>query len=520
MSTPDPVPARAGRWLPLGNVLTSQLNTALTTAGAFVITPAVLNGLGDAAYGGWLLINSFVGYMRLLDQGTSTGTMKYGAGAYERGDERDLRRVFDTTSAIFLFVGLVAGLCAFGLATILPRFYPSILSDASSTILLLGVAMAIDLGVRTYPAALRTRSFFFVPDGVEILTYSIFKLGLTLYLARTLSYHVLALLTLGETLARNVLVVGASLWLCPFVRVLRPLRAEKEMFRRIALMGLAMSIIQVSDIVRFQLDAAVIGFCLPDSATLIAVFGVGTRLPSIIWFSVGVIGAILIPRFSGLSETGDRKGLLELLRRGSLATGLVSVFLCVNVAVFGPQFLFLWLKKPWVVQSGQILLMMLPAYYVGLLGGPSAGLLVGQGKLRGQTFITVVEAVANLVLSLALVRPFGIYGVAVGTIVPMVIVRAVLFPLVLRRDLGIAPREYAKLHARPLLLGLVYLALIGGFHFVRIGSYARFVAYGAASTAVFAALLFAGVPEVRRAVRARLRRGDRPPPAAVSPPSS
>ena len=39
-------------------------------AGSFVVTPAVLYGLGDAGYGGWLLINSFMGYMKLLDHPT------------------------------------------------------------------------------------------------------------------------------------------------------------------------------------------------------------------------------------------------------------------------------------------------------------------------------------------------------------------------------------------------------------------------------------------------------------------
>src|SRR5262249_44750526 len=153
----------------------------------------------------------------------------------------------------------------------------------------------------------------------------------------------------------------------------------------------------------------------------------------------------------------------------------------VNIAVLGPHFLELWLKKPWVPISGGILLIMLPAYYVALLSGPSAGLLVGRGQLRGLTTITIVEALFNLGLSVALVKPLGIYGVAIGTIVPMIVVRGIVFPLLLKKEIGLGPSEYARMHARPVLIGLVYLVLVGGLAFVPLVSYARFLALSAVS---------------------------------------
>ena len=65
-----------------------------------------------------------------------------------------------------------------------------------------------------------------------------------------------------------------------------------------------MSIIQIADIVRFQVDAGVIGYFMPESPENISIFGVGTRLTSIAYFAVGVIGSVLMPRFSGLKRQG------------------------------------------------------------------------------------------------------------------------------------------------------------------------------------------------------------------------
>jgi O-antigen/teichoic acid export membrane protein len=499
-------PPRWSRLLTVANVLVSQLNTLLVTAGAFVITPAVLNGLGDSAYGGWLLMNAFISYLRLLDQGTPAGAMKYGAAALASGDKVELARIFDTTAAAFAVVGVLAGFMSLAFSFLLPHAYASILSGQGATIALLGGAMAVDLMFRTYGAALRTRSLFLVYDGIELITYVIFKLGLVLYFRHTLSYRVLAYITLAETITRNILVISSTLVFCPWVRRLRPMRADKDTFRRIAILGIAVSIIQVADVVRFQLDSSVIGYFIPNAATLIAIFGVGARVPSISYYAIAVIGSVMMPRFAVLWAQKDFTGMKDLLRKSSLATGLASTYLLVNAAVFGPHFLNLWLKKPWTPESGTILLMMLPAYYIMLFGSPTVGLLLSSGRLRGLTIITVVEAAANFVLSVALVKPFGIYGVAAGTVIPMIFMRGIALPIIIGKTIDISPGAWWKMHVRALCICGVYLALILRFAWLPLPSYQRFVLYGLASTAIYGVLLVIAIPEARAWVMGRLRR--------------
>ena len=383
------------------NVVAGQLNTAIFTAGSLIVTPAVLFGLGDAKYGGWLLINSFIAYLRMLDLGTSAGTVKFGAGAYKRDDPDDLRRVLDTSAAMFLALAGLAAVATCILALVLPAAYPDLVGGEGWTIAILGGSLVIDLAFRPFSASLRMRSLHFVHDTMETICYCVFKLALVLYFAyaHELSYRVLALLTLGELGTRIILVAISTLIIAPASRHMNPFRAQRAMVRKLATMGAAVSIIMVADIVRFQLDAGVLGTFMPDSPESISIFGIGTRLLSIAYAAIGVIGNVLVPRFSGLSEVGDRAGMMALLRRASLAQGLVSSLVLVGIGVLGPHFLQLWLHKPWIPQASQILLMMLPAYYVALLAGPGSALLMGGGKLRGLTILTATEALANLGLS-------------------------------------------------------------------------------------------------------------------------
>ncbi|AKU98443.1 polysaccharide biosynthesis family protein [Labilithrix luteola] len=443
--------------------------------------------------------------------------MKYGAGAEGRGDAGDLANVMNTSAAIFTCLAATALLTTLALTRVLPHFFPTIASGHTFTIVTLGAAMVFELGSRPFVAALRMRSMHWIHDTAEICTYSVFKLGLVVYFAyrRELSYEVLALLTLGETSTRAAVSAFAALYISPAVRQLNPLRADRAMVRKLVTMGAAVTLIMVADVVRFQLDAGVIGYLLPESPISISIFGVGTRLASVSFMAIGTIAAVLMPRFSGLAESGDKKSNVDLLRISSFVTGLVASFVLVNIAVLGPQFLVLWLHKPWVTTSGQILLIVVPGYYIALLSGPSSAFLLGRGKLRGLTILTVAEAITNLGLSVVLVKPLGVFGVALGTAIPLAFFRGVAFPLLLKDDLGLTPGAYYRMHARAVRLGLTYLALVSGLVFVPISTYRVFFLLALGSAAVFAALLMTGVPELQAAIVRRA--GQRLRRTAVAP---
>lgn len=490
------------------NVIAGQTNMAIFTGGSLVVTPAVIAALTDARYGGWLLINSFIGYLRMLDLGTSAGTVKFGAGAHARGDQAGLRKILDTSTAMFLIIAGLAAVVTLILAVVLPVAFPTMLAHEGMTVAILGAAAVLDLAFRPFSASLRLRSYYFVHDAMETVCYCVFKLGLVLYFAYSheLDYRVLALLTLGEYSTRIVLVVIAAWFVAPYARRINPLHAQRAMVRKLATMGAAVSIAMVADIVRFQLDATVIGAFMPNSPVSISIFGIGTRLLAIAYAAIGVIGNVLGPRFSELAETGDREGMFTLLRRQSLAQGLVAAFVLGTTAVLGPHFLRLWLHESWIDQSVKILLILLPAYFVALLATPGQAMLFGEGKLRGLTTLTVCEAAVNLVLSIALVYPMGIYGVALGTAIPLAFFRGVVFPWLLHRDAGFPIRAYWRMHTPALGVLVVLLVLIGGGTWLPIDTWPRLVAAGLVALVVFLGLVLAFVPVGRSWLIAKVKR--------------
>jgi O-antigen/teichoic acid export membrane protein len=469
-------------------------------AGSFIVTPALIHGLGEKLYGSWLLINSFITHLRTLDLGMSAGTLKFSAGALARGDRSRLVQIHSSGAAIFAFACALALVATGVLALVLPGAFPEALAGQERVILVLGIAGALDLLFHPHPSSLRARSFYFVPDSIEIATYSIFKLGLVLYLSRTgISLWLLCLLMLAEAVVRNVAVSGAALSLCDWTRRLSPKAVDRVTVGALARYGGGSFAINVGELVRFQLSSAVIGYFL--AADRITVYSIGMRLVHMAYQAIGVIGAVSVPRFSGLHERGDREGYLRVLRNVNLATGLATGYVLANVAVLGLPFLRMWIRKPWVDEAFAVTLVMLPGYFVGLLSAPGAMLLMGAGKLRGMTALTLAEAACNLALSVALVGPLGIYGVCLGTMIPMVLFRGVVFPFLLRACVDVPVGTYWRSHLAGIGVALGYAALVLPVRLLDLSTPAAFVGAGVCTTALFAALALAAVPEARATAR-------------------
>ncbi len=178
----------------------------------------------------------------------------------------------------------------------------------------------------------------------------------------------------------------------------------------------------------------------------------------------------------------------------------------MNLVVLGPQFLSVWLNKPWTGQSATIMLILIPGYWLGLLCGASAAQLAGAGRLRRLTIYVVVEAAFNFVLSAALVRPYGIIGVALGTAIPLLLFQVVVFPSLLQRETGMPVADYWRMHARGLWLGAVYLVLVGVLALHPAPHISNLLLRATVSTAVFAVLTLLMVPDVRTPIARRLAR--------------
>jgi len=137
-------------------------------------------------------------------------------------------------------------------------------------------------------------------------------------------------------------------------------------------------------------------------------------------------------------------------------TLMVGLFLIV----FGPTFIGWWIDPSYEGPSGQVLQILMVSSFVFLpIRGVALPLLMGLGKPKTPAIASVAAGLLNLGLSLALARPFGLVGVAVGTAIPNVLFAACVL-VVACRALELTVTDYVKYVVPRAALGTVPIVAV------------------------------------------------------------
>jgi len=127
---------------------------------------------------------------------------------------------------------------------------------------------------------------------------------------------------------------------------------------------------------------------------------------------------------------------------GNRACALVIFPITAMLAVLGKSAIEAWVGPRYVQSGYPVLLILLIPSTIMLAQSASGRILFGMAKHKTWAWIVLAEGVGNLVLSILLVRPYGIVGDALGTAIPLTCSMLFFLPGHLCRLLGIRLRTY------------------------------------------------------------------------------
>jgi O-antigen/teichoic acid export membrane protein len=180
-------------------------------------------------------------------------------------------------------------------------------------------------------------------------------------------------------------------------------------------------------------------------------------------FNISVTRAFT-PHLTHLYAREELAATRRLFLIGTRFSGLLSFPLAACLFVFGHAFLRLWIGPGYVTgplgqRSDIVMAVLLLTYMPQWQQSISRQLLLASGKYRFLMYQQVVQAVANVVLSLLLIRWYGVIGVAAAKVVPGAVSDLVVIPVHVLRRLNIPLRQYVREGvARALLVGVALFA--------------------------------------------------------------
>jgi O-antigen/teichoic acid export membrane protein len=101
-------------------VLFNWLGTIANMAVGFFLAPFILHRLGPVAYGVWMLANSVVGYLSLLDLGMQNSVLRFVSQGHTRKDHQGASEAISAALWVRLQISGLAILLSAGLAAVFP----------------------------------------------------------------------------------------------------------------------------------------------------------------------------------------------------------------------------------------------------------------------------------------------------------------------------------------------------------------------------------------------------------------
>lgn len=481
---------------------------------AFVQAPFLLHALGDARYGTWVLVGMVSGYYGLLDFGVRGSVGYFLAVARARDDAEGIPAL--VASAVWTMAALAALVLAAALLA-LPLFQRLFAipaadwADTRRALALTALTIALSLVLDVFAAVINGCRRADLLAGVDIATRLATTLAIFLVIPAGPSLTTLAAINLaGRSLGWLATIIGARQlerrWR------LHPRALRRARVRDLFAYGSRSFVGNVGGTLVARLDSAVIGAFLGSAR--VTPYALAQSLVTYLAGALASVTLVLTPYFADAHGREDHARSRALFLGGTRATALLASLCAAGLLAFGTPFLRLWagerfVSGPLAFRADVVLAVLLAATLPRLLLGVGQQYLFGSYQHGVVARLVLVEGLANVALSCALAPRFGLVGVALGTLLPTLAVRAVIVPRHLARALDIPVRRMLRdaiVPALPPAAALLGAALLLQ-RLVAVTSWPRLLLLAGAAGTVGLATAWAVVPSAteRAALLARLR---------------
>jgi O-antigen/teichoic acid export membrane protein len=436
----------------LKNVSASWLSLGVNILVGIFLSPFILHRLGNLAYGAWVLAFSVTGYYGLFDLGVRSSLTRYVSTYTTMGDMEALRKLINTSLTAYTIIGGLAMLTTLVVSAYVQSLFrlPAVfVPTARWLFLMVGGAVALGFPAGMAAGILEGMNRFYVTNLTNLV--STLLRAVLIVLALTHGYGLLMVAFITVTLPLLASAVRAAI-----VLHLLPLRfgwkyVDRRAFREIARYSSVSLIIMIAYKLRFKTDEIVISTFLSVSA--VTFFSNGDRLVDYTGEVVSSLAQIFLPMSGQSDAKGNRDQLRQIFIMGNRACALVVFPISATLIILGKSVITAWVGPRYVTASYPVMLILLIPSTFFLAQSASPRILFGMARHKILAWITSMEGIANLILSIVLIRHYGIVGDALGTAIPLSCTALFFYPRHLCRLLDVRVGTFLRqAYALPLML--------------------------------------------------------------------
>ena len=437
------------------------LNFIAQTVVVFFLMPFVVKTLGDRLFGLWSLINAVIGYYGLLDFGLTMTVNRFMAKSIGADDKEESNDIFNTAFFVYSGIGIVVLLITIILFILTPHLAkdPTDSSLFSNIILIMGIAIAVEFPLKVYGGALNAKLRYDILSIIQMLTLALQTVLTVLVLVQGFRLLALIWITVISSALSRILTIYYTRKIMPHLR-LQFNRLKARNTKMLFFYSSFAFISKLADELKVNVDVPVITAYL--GLAVVTHYKIASTM--VVYFRALVVSilGIFLPLFSQQYGSGDFEALKKSFFFCSRLGVCIAGFIGFGLVAWGYPFIQRWMG-PQYLDAYPILVILTVACAVDMAQAASPAYLFATSNHRYFSLYSVAEGIFNVLLSLFLVKTYGMMGVALGTLIPLLAVKLVIQPLHVSRVMSISYFEYAKTMMKTVfrvLLSLVIPTLI------------------------------------------------------------
>jgi O-antigen/teichoic acid export membrane protein len=399
------------------NIFSNYVAFGVTSLITLILIPFLIDKLTPEQFGVWILLKSILGYFQLLELGLIPAVVRFSSMHHSRGETALVEDVLGAAMRMLGTLSLAAIPIIAVVAWAGPRLFslePHLAPLFTKSVWLLCIAVMVSYYRRLMLATLRGYQRYDLLNACSVTSALLGAAATFYFVARGHGIPTMIVILIVRHAAEasiELLLIRRKFGIRP-----SPFRFSKDAIRKIKEYSKFAFFIDLAVAVSHRIDVLVIGLFLPISA--ITHFEIGSRISGTLEKVTGPLVGMIFPMASGLDSANKSEELRRLLLNGTRATMAMITPGLLMAAVYGKDIIGWWVGGEFVDAAWPVLIVFLGSVFTSVFDSTSARILLGTGRVRFDAKISAAMALCNITLSLILVRPFGIVGVAIGTLIP------------------------------------------------------------------------------------------------------
>lgn len=396
----------------------SYVNMFASFVVGMVITPLLINRLGDSEYGAYVLIASISSYLTVVQNGFSDTMIRYSTKFRAKEDKQGadcfngLSLMINVIFAIFvLFIGII-------LVYRLPHIYGNTLSEkeisiAVSLLKLMILNIIITFLSNVFFGYLTAYEEFVVLRGLDFLNIVISNVLIFCILMMGARSFGVVVVTTCCNIAIGIIEALYS-WLRLDIGFSFSVKGfEKSFLKEVLVYFVTVFIVVIVEQIYWKLDNLLIAGYV--SASAVAIYSIGMSFHKYFMKFSTTISKVMAPRFFLHIDAGaDKMKVTSMLIHISRIQAAAILLALSGLILYGREFIYLWVGESYDIAYFIAVITLVP-YSFELVGNLRNVILQAKGLYMKKSILLLVISLLNIAFTIWWVQVFGIMGAAAAT---------------------------------------------------------------------------------------------------------